>query len=144
LDALGERLRSEEEDLQLPRTRPPDAGFAEAAWRWARGQPLEHVLERAELAPGDFVRNTKQLVDLLRQIAVVAPGPDTATAARRAAVALQRGVVVAGAAPALAAEGPETDPADAAEPEGAAVGPADPGEGTPGGAGSAPPPGTRP
>ena len=61
------------------------------AWRWARGQRLDQVLERAELAPGDFVRNVKQLIDLLRQLAVVGR-PDTAAAARRCGrVAAARG-----------------------------------------------------
>jgi len=141
---LGERVRSEEADLQLPRTRAPDAGLAETAWRWARGQPLEHVLDRAELAPGDFVRNAKQLIDLLRQIAVVAQRPDTAAAARRGADALQRGVVAAGAAPALAAEAPEGDPGDVSEPEEGRAHGSLPAEETAGGAGSAPGPGTRP
>ena len=109
VDALGERLREAEQDAHLPRTRAPDPGFADVACRWARGQPLDRVLERAELAPGDFVRNAKQLVDLLRQLAVVAPRPDTAAAARQAAEALQRGVVAASAATALAAD---QDPAD--------------------------------
>jgi ATP-dependent RNA helicase HelY len=101
LDALAVSLRDEEETNRLPRTREPDPGFAEVAWRWARGERLARVLERAELAPGDFVRNAKQLVDLLRQLATVAPDPTTASTAHRAATALQRGVVAASAGPAV-------------------------------------------
>ena len=86
-----------------------DDGFADVAWRWARGQRLDRVLERAELAPGDFVRNVKQLIDLLRQLAVVGV-PDTAAAARQAADLLQRGVVAASAGPAFALD---ESPADA-------------------------------
>ena len=81
---MAEDLRGEEQAAHLARTRLPDDGFADVAWRWARGQRLDRVLERAELAPGDFVRNVKQLIDLLRQLAVVAR-PDTAVAARQAA-----------------------------------------------------------
>jgi ATP-dependent RNA helicase HelY len=103
LAAVGERLRAEEQTSHLPRTRAPDDGFADVAWRWARGQRLEHVLDRAELAPGDFVRNAKQLIDLLRQLTVVG-GVDTAATARQAAEALQRGVVAASASPALAVD----------------------------------------
>jgi ATP-dependent RNA helicase HelY len=44
------------------------------------------------MAPGDFVRTCKQLLDLLRQIAEVAPAP-TAEVARRAGAAVNRGVV---------------------------------------------------
>ena len=109
LAALGEALRDAEEGAHLPRTRPPDDGFADAAWRWARGQRLDQVLERAELAPGDFVRNVKQLVDLLRQLAVVGR-PATAAAARQAAHLLQRGVVGASAGPASVDAGLDPPP----------------------------------
>ena len=114
LEATAAALRAEEHAARLPVTRPPDDGFADAARRWARGQRLELVLERAELAPGDFVRNTKQLVDLLRQLAVVSPRPPTARAARTAAECLQRGVVAASGgvgrvAAVLAEDGPAVD-----------------------------------
>jgi ATP-dependent RNA helicase HelY len=108
LEALAEGLRHDEEDARLARTRAPDLGFAEVAWRWARGERLAKVLERAELAPGDFVRNAKQLVDLLRQLATVAPDPATAATAHGAATALQRGVVASAAAAPIADS--ETDP----------------------------------
>jgi ATP-dependent RNA helicase HelY len=98
---VAESLRAEEAASNLPRTRAPDDGFSDVASRWARGQRLEHVLERAELAPGDFVRNVKQLIDLLRQLALVGP-PATSAAARRAAEDLQRGVVAASAGPTFA------------------------------------------
>ncbi|HTT86585.1 MAG TPA: helicase-related protein, partial [Acidimicrobiales bacterium] len=94
---LAEDLRGQEEQARLPRTRLPDAGFAEVAWRWARGERLATVLERAELAPGDFVRNARQLIDLLRQLASAAPAPGTADAAGRAVTLLERGVVAASA-----------------------------------------------
>jgi len=113
LEALAVSLRDEEETNRLPRTREPDPGFAEVAWRWARGERLARVLERAELAPGDFVRNAKQLVDLLRQLATVAPDPTTAATAHRAATALQRGVVAASAGPPAAAT--ETAPGEVPE-----------------------------
>ena len=99
LDALAERLRHDEGAHHLPRTRPVDRGLALAAFQWAGGERLERVLERAEMAPGDFVRNVKQLVDLLRQLALVAPVPATAEAARSAALGLERGIVAAMAGP---------------------------------------------
>ena len=46
-----------------------------------------------ELTAGDFVRVTKQLLDLLRQIADVAVDDELAATARAAAAACQRGVV---------------------------------------------------
>jgi ATP-dependent RNA helicase HelY len=59
---------------------------------WADGASLEDVLDETEMAPGDFVRNCKQLIDLLRQIEDVAPPPVQA-AARAARQAVSRGVV---------------------------------------------------
>jgi hypothetical protein len=47
---------------------------------------------------GDFVRNVKQVIDLLRQLAVVAPTAPTRAAAEAAAHRLLRGVVAASAA----------------------------------------------
>ena len=65
LVARAEGLRDDEQTPAWPAPALPDPGFAEVAWRWARGERLARVLERAELAPGDFVRNAKQLIDLL-------------------------------------------------------------------------------
>ena len=53
------------------------------------------MLEEEEMTGGDFVRNVKQTMDLLRQIADVATDPETASTARSAADACQRGVVAA-------------------------------------------------
>jgi ATP-dependent RNA helicase HelY len=53
--------------------RETDPGFVWAAYRWARGAKLEDVLDSVPgLTPGDFVRSTKQLIDLLDQIAAAA------------------------------------------------------------------------
>ena len=109
LEDLAAALRADEEASHLPRTRAPDRGLAAAVFGWAGGERLERALERAEMAPGDFVRNVKQLVDLLRQLGVVAPGTATAHAAREAARALDRGVVGLSAAP--TAPTGEEDPA---------------------------------
>ncbi len=58
------------------------------------GESLEDVLAGDEdITPGDFVRVTKQLIDLLRQVALVAEDPELAATARAAVDACQRGVV---------------------------------------------------
>jgi ATP-dependent RNA helicase HelY len=81
-----------EQEHRLSFLRQPDMGFAWNAHAWARGRPLETVLETG-LTPGDFVRAAKQLVDLLDQIAVAAgPGP-LGRKARAAIDATRRGVV---------------------------------------------------
>jgi ATP-dependent RNA helicase HelY len=85
--------------------REPDLGFDWAAYRWVRGSRLEDVLDSVPgLTPGDFVRSTKQLIDLLDQIAGAAgpaePAADgspktrgVASTARAAIDAMRRGVI---------------------------------------------------
>jgi ATP-dependent RNA helicase HelY len=89
-----DRLHAEEAAAGLDLLRETDPGFAWASWRWASGHPLDAVLRDGTMAPGDFVRWVKQLIDLLDQIAVAAPdaSPVRATA-RKAVDALRRGVV---------------------------------------------------
>jgi ATP-dependent RNA helicase HelY len=93
LERLADELRADEEAAGLPPTRPPDPGFVALAHAWAAGEPLGEVLGDEELSGGDFVRNVKTLIDLVRQIGDVAPDPATARSARQAADALHRGVV---------------------------------------------------
>jgi ATP-dependent RNA helicase HelY len=102
LVSAADALRDVESEMRISKSRRPEPGFAEAALRWASGDRLELVLERGALSPGDFVRNAKQLADLLRQLAVAAPVSETARTAREAADSIQRGVVSAGWVGALA------------------------------------------
>ena len=96
IDRLRRALASDEAEAGLPETRRPDPGFTPYAYEWAGGDDLGRVLDDDELTGGDFVRHIKQCIDLLRQIAEVAPEPDTRDTARAAADACHRGVVVAG------------------------------------------------
>ena len=95
IEALHLQLNEVEERSRLTATRPPDPGFVGLAHAWAAGEDLGDVLEDEELSGGDFVRNVKQLIDLLRQLGDVAADPATARAAREGADALFRGVVSA-------------------------------------------------
>ncbi len=115
LELLATELRSDERAAGLPRTRALDAGFSELAYQWAKGTDLRHLLRpppgarrrggdpEPVMTGGDFVRNVKQLVDLLRQIGTVDPGRVGATA-RQVAESLVRGVVAASSAVTVAAE----------------------------------------
>jgi ATP-dependent RNA helicase HelY len=87
-------LHQVETDVGLDFLREPDLGFAWLAWRWAKGHPLDAVLSDSALAPGDFVRWVKQLIDLLDQISIAAgeTSPVRGTA-RKSVAALRRGVV---------------------------------------------------
>ena len=89
---LWRTIRAEEEGRGLDLTREPDPGFAERAHQWASGRPLEKVLDDED-APGDFVRSTKQLVDLLRQLEEVAPTEDLRTKIQAAVTGIHRGIV---------------------------------------------------
>jgi ATP-dependent RNA helicase HelY len=74
--ALGEvaklwgRLNVIEDKHQVKTQREPDFGFCWISFRWANGHSLQSVLKGSELSVGDFVRSTKQLIDLLQQISV--------------------------------------------------------------------------
>jgi ATP-dependent RNA helicase HelY len=92
LARMWRRIRQVEEEHQLELCRELEAGFASVAFHWAEGKSLEDVLAETELAPGDFVRTCKQLIDLLRQIEGVADEP-VASSAGGARQAVNRGVV---------------------------------------------------
>ena len=77
---------------KLPGSNPISTGLALAMNMWARGAPLDQVLRDADLAAGDFVRMTKQTIDLLDQLSVVADGKVGRTA-RQALDAIRRGIV---------------------------------------------------
>lgn len=81
-----------ERDHRLPGSEPVAAGLAQAMHSWARGAALDRVLAEADLAAGDFVRWTKQTIDLLDQLSIVAD-PPVATTARQALDAVRRGIV---------------------------------------------------
>jgi ATP-dependent RNA helicase HelY len=86
------RIRRTEDEHQVQLCRELEAGFATPIFHWASGRPLEEVLAETDMAPGDFVRNCKQLVDLLRQVEEVAT-PGVASLFGRARSAVVRGVV---------------------------------------------------
>ncbi|MDQ1404209.1 MAG: ATP-dependent helicase HelY [Actinomycetota bacterium] len=92
IEHVAHELNLAEEEAGLPATRPPDAGFFALAYGWAAGRELAGLLGD-QMTGGDFVRNIKQLIDLLRQMGDVAPDPVTRRQARQAADALFRDVV---------------------------------------------------
>jgi ATP-dependent RNA helicase HelY len=95
LDRTG-TLWAELDDLErlhkLPGSQPLSTGLALAMYRWANGTSLDAVLDEADLAAGDFVRWTKQTIDLLDQLSVVADG-EVGRTARVALDAIRRGIV---------------------------------------------------
>ncbi len=96
---LWERHAADEEGRRLPTTRPPQSGFSLLAYAWAQHRDLEDLLEDTALAPGDFVRNARQMLDVLRQLrdaAEVLQDEDLARTVPRVKAAVDRGVVAAG------------------------------------------------
>jgi ATP-dependent RNA helicase HelY len=98
IESLARELRVAEEEAGLPTTRAPDPTFVAIAHAWAAGQSFASVVEDEELSGGDFVRTMKQLIDLLRQLALIAPSEATRASARDASDRLFRGVVAASTA----------------------------------------------
>jgi len=92
LQRLWRQVRRTEDSHQVQLCRELEAGFATPIFHWAEGKPFEDVLQETEMAPGDFIRNCKQVLDLLRQIQEVAP-PAIATQVGEAAEAVRHGVV---------------------------------------------------
>jgi ATP-dependent RNA helicase HelY len=95
VESLAVALNEDEEGAGLPLTRLPDPEFMVTAHDWAAGHDLEAVLGDGAMSGGDFVRNAKQLIDLLRQLGDVAPDPRTAASARSAVDGVFRGLVAA-------------------------------------------------
>ncbi|WEK59785.1 MAG: DEAD/DEAH box helicase [Candidatus Microbacterium colombiense] len=90
---LWAQLDDLEKDHHLPGTEPLAAGLAGAMHTWARGGMLDRVLVDADMSAGDFVRWTKQTIDLLDQLSIVAEDGDLARTARTALDGVRRGIV---------------------------------------------------
>ena len=89
---IHQEIRRTEEAHQVELTRDLDPGFVPSIFEWTNGAHLDDVLMDSGMAPGDFVRNAKQLLDLLRQVQEVA-GPEVASRAAEAQTRIRRSVV---------------------------------------------------
>lgn len=99
---LASQINSAERQHSVVPSRPPDASFFAVAYAWAGGTAytdLWHGDSGSDQTPsgGDFVRQMRQLIDLVDRIAGVAPQERTRRAATDACSALDRGVVAAAA-----------------------------------------------
>ncbi|MGW8433144.1 DEAD/DEAH box helicase [Curtobacterium sp. Csp2] len=86
------RLDDVERDARLAGSQPPTPAMAVGMFRWASGSALDDVLRTLDLPAGDFVRWSKQVIDLLDQVRN-AGDDDLSTTARRATDAVRRGIV---------------------------------------------------
>jgi len=83
---------------RVPHAKDPDDGFATTIAAWARGATLGVVLDLADAeightSPGDFVRNAKQVGDLLEQLSRMRHVPELAANAEIAKDLVVRSVV---------------------------------------------------
>ncbi len=90
---IWEGISAAERGHGLEPTRAPNPGFAAVVSAWADGATLSDLFDEEDPGIGDFVRNARQLLDLLRQV-------DDTGAVRGGAVseairAVDRGVVAA-------------------------------------------------
>jgi len=86
-------LKDVESQNRVDHLREMDPGFIWPTSKWARGQDVARVLKNSDLQPGDFVRWTKQVIDLLSQIAIATETPEIASSARKALDQIDRGIV---------------------------------------------------
>jgi ATP-dependent RNA helicase HelY len=89
---LWEELSAGESRRRLPVSRRPENGVVRAVYEWASGTELEDLPDRL-MAPGDFVRVSRQLVDLVRQVKDAFP--EMSQTCSEALRGIDRGVVAA-------------------------------------------------
>lgn len=80
-----------EENEGLNPQREPNFDLAWSSYRWANGNSLHSILRETEIPVGDFVRNMRQIIDLLGQL--MSARSELATLAREAIKRIDRGVV---------------------------------------------------
>lgn len=89
-ELIGDRERRE----GLDESRQPDVGLVDSMHAWASGFDLADIFEVDDLLAGDFVRSSRQLLDLLRQIR---DGfPTYRKVAHEALTLIDRGIVAVG------------------------------------------------
>jgi ATP-dependent RNA helicase HelY len=91
-EVLWNDIESLAQKHRLARSSLLDPAIALAIHRWASGARLDAVLSGTEMLPGDFIRQTKMIIDLLDQIAQTKSGAVSETA-KIAVDKVKRGIV---------------------------------------------------
>jgi ATP-dependent RNA helicase HelY len=68
-EQIQEELLEKQIQYRLPKENALELNLSWAMYKWASGARLEDVLKLSGLLPGDFIRWSKQLIDLLDQLA---------------------------------------------------------------------------
>jgi ATP-dependent RNA helicase HelY len=91
-DELWGDIERMAQNHRLARTAPLDPAIALNIHRWASGSKFDAVLAGTDMLPGDFIRQTKMIIDLLDQIAQTKSGVVSETA-KVAVEKVKRGIV---------------------------------------------------
>lgn len=83
-----------EKKYEIPSTKNVDFGFANPIFDWINQENLELILYENDMAPGDFVRWTRQIIDLAKQIAIISQDEITKQKFEALASACFRGILV--------------------------------------------------
>jgi ATP-dependent RNA helicase HelY len=93
-------IHADEQRHRVSASREPDVGFVAAIHSWVSNGDLSTALAASDtagsgspLSAGDFVRWCRQVLDLLDQVRIAAPTPESRATAKRAIAAIRRGVV---------------------------------------------------
>jgi ATP-dependent RNA helicase HelY len=89
--SIWSKLTILEEENGLNPQREPNFDLAWSTYRWANGNSLHSILRETEIPVGDFVRNMRQIIDLLGQLLDAQPA--LSSLAREAMKKVDRGVV---------------------------------------------------
>ncbi len=94
LGALHRTIMDVELSHGVDEQRLPDHGFVDIVHGWACGHGLDELFDEDDVRAGDFVRSSRQLLDLLRQIKDGFPA--LRSVASEAIAAIDRGIVQVG------------------------------------------------
>ena len=89
---LSDEIIEMEGKLKISNIKNPHFGMANIIKQWCNNVNLKRILLKTDIAPGDFVRNVKQIIDLLRQIKRLNI-PGITKTAEEAILLLDKGVV---------------------------------------------------
>ena len=91
-ELIQEELAELQDRFDLTIESPLDLGLAWPIYRWATGARLDDILKLSGLLAGDFIRWSKQVIDLLDQLAQGADA-ELAETAYNAMDLVKRGIV---------------------------------------------------
>ena len=89
---LSDQVIELERKFRISNLKNPHFGMANIIKQWCNDVNLKKILLKTDIAPGDFVRNVKQIIDLLRQLKRLDISGITKTAGE-AILLLDKGVV---------------------------------------------------